>query len=174
MTAQYPGNPLFDLRNLTFREIPSHDDPEKVRAIVGATGFFSEEEVEISVELVRERLSRGIESGYFFLFAEDNKGKLVGYTCYGPVTGTESSFDLYWIVVDNDFQRYGTGRLLDSKTEGLVREMGGTRIYAETSSREQYEPTRAFYRKAGYHETAYLEDFYAPADGKIIFVKKVV
>jgi len=173
MTASYPGNPLFDLRNLIFRETPSHDDPDKVRAIVEATGFFSDEEVEISVELVRERLSRGIESGYYFLFAEDNKGKLVGYTCYGPVTGTESSFDLYWIVVGNDFQGYGTGKLLDSKTEYLVREMGGTRIYAETSSREQYEPTQAFYRKTGYRETAYLEDFYAPGDGKIIFVKKV-
>ncbi|OQW97281.1 MAG: hypothetical protein BWK74_06590 [Desulfobacteraceae bacterium A6] len=159
---------------MTFRETPSQDDPEKVKAIVEATGFFSEEEVEISVELVRERLLRGIKSGYYFLFAEDDKKKLVGYTCYGPVSGTESSFDLYWIVVDNDFQRYGTGRLLDSKTAALVREMGGTRIYAETSSREQYEPTRAFYRKAGYHETAYLEDFYAPEDGKMIFVKKVV
>lgn len=168
-----PFNTSFDIGDLIFRKTPSQDDPEKVRAIVEATGFFSEEEVEISVELVRERLSRGIESGYYFLFAEDNKGKLVGYTCYGPVTGTESSFDLYWIVVDNDFQRYGTGKLLDSKTEELVREIGGTRIYAETSSRKQYEPTRAFYRKAGYHETAYLEDFYAPDDGKIIFVKKV-
>jgi len=168
------GGPLFDLRNLTFREIPLHDDPEKVRAIVEATGFFSDEEVEISVELVRERLSRSIESGYYFLFAEDNEGKLVGYTCYGPVTGTESSYDLYWIVVGNDFQGYGTGKLLDSKTEELIRKMGGTRIYAETSSRDQYEPTRAFYRKAGYYEAACLEDFYAPHDGKIIFVKKVV
>ena len=168
-----PFNASFDIGDLIFRKTPSQDDPEKVRAIVEATGFFSDEEVEISVELVRERLSRGIESGYYFLFAENNKGKLVGYTCYGPVAGTKSSFDLYWIVVDNDCQGYGTGKLLNSKTEDLVREMGGTRIYAETSSREQYEQTRAFYRKAGYHEIAYLEDFYAPDDGKIIFVKKV-
>ncbi len=168
------SNPAFDLRNLTFREEPSRDDPEKVRAIVEATGFFSDEEVGISVELLLERLSRGVESGYYFLFAEDGKENLVGYTCYGPVTGTESSFDLYWIVVDNDFQGYGTGKLLDSKTEELVKKMGGTRIYAETSSREQYEPTREFYRKAGYHEEAFLEDFYAPGDGKIIFTKKVV
>jgi len=173
MTAQHPGNPIFDLRNLTFRETPSHNDPEKVRTIVEATGFFSDEEVEISVELVIERLSYGVESGYDFLFAEDNKGKLVGYTCYGPVTGTQSSFDLYWIVVDNDYQGYGIGKLLDGKTADLVREMGGTRIHAETSSRKQYEPTRAFYRKIGYHEAAFLEDFYAPGDGKVIFVKRI-
>jgi D-alanine-D-alanine ligase len=161
------------ISRLTFRETPSQDDPGKIRAIVEATGFFSDEEVEISAELVRERLLHGPESGYHFLFAENNEGKLVGYTCYGPVTGTESSFDLYWIVVDNDFQGYGIGKLLDGMTIDLVKKMGGTRIYAETSSRDQYEPTRIFYRKAGYHETAYLEDFYAPGDGKIIFVKKV-
>lgn len=158
----------------TFRETPLHDDPEKIRAIVEATGFFSDAEIGISSELVRERLLHGPESGYHFLFAENNDGKLVGYTCYGPVTGTHSSFDLYWIVVDNDFQGYGIGKLLDGMTMDLVKNMGGTRIYAETSSRDQYEPTRIFYRKAGYHETAYLEDFYAPGDGKIIFVKKVV
>lgn len=167
-------NTSFNLRNLTFRETPFHDDPEKVRAIVEATGFFSDEEIDISVELVIERLSRGVDSGYYFLFAEDGKGKLIGYTCYGPVTGTQSSFDLYWIVVDNDFRGCGTGKLLDTKTAELIRNMGGTRIYAETSSREQYEPTREFYRKTGYHETACLEDFYSPGDGKIIFVKKVV
>ncbi|MFO7665979.1 MAG: GNAT family N-acetyltransferase [Desulfobacterales bacterium] len=173
MTAQHPGNPLFDLRNLVFRETPSRDDPEKIRAMVEATGFFSDDEVEISVELVIERLSYGVESGYYFLFAEDDKGNLIGYTCYGPVTGTESSFDLYWIVVDNDFRGCGTGKLLDSKTVELVKNMGGTRIYAETSSRKQYEPTRAFYRKNGYHEAAFLEDFYAPGDGKVIFVKRI-
>ncbi|RPH48985.1 MAG: GNAT family N-acetyltransferase [Desulfobacteraceae bacterium] len=160
--------------DLSFRETPSHDDPDKVRTIVAATGFFSDEEIEISVELVLERLSRGVASGYHFLFAEDDSGKLVGYTCYGPVTGTESSFDLYWIVVDNNFHGHGIGKLLDGKTVELVKEMGGTRIYAETSSRDQYEPTRMFYRKAGYHETAFLEDFYSPGDGKIIFVKKAV
>ena len=159
---------------LSFRETPLRDDLEKVRTMVAATGFFSDEEIEISAELVRERLSRGVESGYYFLFAENGDGKLVGYTCYGPVTGTESSFDLYWIVVDNDFQGCGTGKILDAKTMELVGDLGGTRIYAETFSRKQYEPTREFYRKAGYHETACLEDFYSPGDGKIIFVKKVV
>ncbi|RPJ12153.1 MAG: GNAT family N-acetyltransferase, partial [Desulfobacteraceae bacterium] len=112
-------------------------------------------------------------SGYYFLFLELDK-KVTGYSCFGPIPGTFTSFDLYWIVVENKSQGYGIGKLLDSKTVDLVREMGGTRLYAETSSKKQYEPTRAFYRKMGYHEAAFLEDFYAPDDGKIIFVKKVV
>jgi ribosomal protein S18 acetylase RimI-like enzyme len=173
MTAQNFGNTSSVFPQLSFRETPAGDDPEKIFKIVEATGFFSEVEIEISVELVRERLLYGVESGYFFIFAEDNDKKLLGYTCFGPVTGTRSSYDLYWIVVGNKYQGCGIGKLLDSKTADLVKKMGGTRIYAETSSREQYEPTREFYRKAGYRETAYLEDFYAPGDGKIIFVKKV-
>jgi ribosomal protein S18 acetylase RimI-like enzyme len=167
-----PINPLFDIGTLTFRENPFHSDPEKIRTIVTETGFFSEDEIGIAVELVSERLSRGAQSGYFFLFAEE-KDNLIGYTCYGPVTGTQSSFDLYWIVVDQRFQECGIGKLLNLLTEDAVRKMGGTRLYAETSSKKQYEPTRAFYRKMGYHETAFLEDFYAPGDGKVIFVKRI-
>ncbi|MBU1180586.1 MAG: GNAT family N-acetyltransferase [Proteobacteria bacterium] len=168
-----PISPSFEIETLTFRENPFHSDPGKIRTIVSETGFFTQEEIGIAVELVSERLSQGAQSGYFFLFAEE-KDNIIGYTCYGPVTGTQSSFDLYWIVVDQRFQESGIGRLLNLMTEDAVRKMGGTRLYAETSSKKQYEPTRAFYRKMGYHEAAFLEDFYAPDDGKIIFVKKVV
>jgi hypothetical protein len=49
--------------------------------------------------------------------------------------------------------------------------MGGRRIYIETSSRAQYEPTRGFYLKCGYRQETILEDFYAPGDGKVIYVK---
>ncbi len=48
---------------------------------------------------------------------------------------------------------------------------GARRIYADTSSRPQYEPTRAFYLACGYTQEALLADFYAAGDGKVIFVK---
>jgi hypothetical protein len=41
----------------------------------------------------------------------------------------------------------------------------------ETSSRPLYEPTRRFYLACGYRLEAQLEDFYAPGDGKVIFLK---
>jgi len=43
---------------------------DSVRGIVESSGFFSAEEVEIAVQLVQERLTKGIQSGYHFLFAE--------------------------------------------------------------------------------------------------------
>ena len=53
------------------------------------------------------------------------------------------------------------------------RAAGGRRLYAETSGRAQYRPTRRFYRRAGFRREARLRDFYAPGDDKLIFVKEL-
>ena len=49
--------------------------------------------------------------------------------------------------------------------------MGDTRVYIETSSRDQYDPTRRFYVNSLYSQAALLEDFYAPGDAKVIYFK---
>ena len=41
----------------------------------------------------------------------------------------------------------------------------------ETSSRDDYAPTRAFYLACGYQIVAELPDFYAPGDGKLIYLR---
>jgi len=156
--------------SLLFREDVRPDDRQAVGRLVRATGFFSEEEIGIAEELVEERLSRGDVSGYFFIFAEA-ENRLLGYACFGPIPGSSHSFDLYWIAVDPGAQKRGIGRSLMDAAERLMAGRGARRIYAETSSRPQYEPTRAFYLACGYLEEAFLNDFYAPQDGKVIFVK---
>ena len=145
-------------------------DPGAVRRLVEATGFFSAVEADVSEELVKERLAKGPESGYHFVFAE-LEGQLAGYACYGPVPLTASSYDLYWIVVSPELQGGGIGRILLQEAERLARGAGGTRLYAETSGRGQYESTRAFYERAGFRREAVLEDFYAPGDSKLIYTK---
>ena len=126
----------------------------------------------MAVELVRERLDKGEKSGYYFIFGETD-GTMAGYACYGPIAGTQCSFDLYWIAVDNGMRGGGIGSLLLKKAEAAILGMGGGRVYVETSSRDQYEPTRAFYLRNGYRLEADLKDFYAPGDSKIIFVKEL-
>ena len=160
------------VQNLVFRESVDPADTEYVRAIVHSTGFFSAEEVEIAVELVTERLVKGLESGYYFLFAEQNN-RVVGYSSFGPIPGTKVSFDLYWIAVHNDFRGMGVGKKLIVASEQAIHRLGGERIYVETSSRDQYQPTRAFYLACGYKQEALLEDFYAPGDSKVIYVKVI-
>ena len=148
------------------------EDRVTVRKLVESTGFFSAAETDVAVELVDERLVKGTASGYFFVFAEWDR-QTVGYACYGPIACTVASFDLYWIVVANDFRGRGVGRILLHEAERLIRESGGRRVYAETSGREQYASTRAFYERCRYVRDATLKDFYAPADDKVIYLKVV-
>jgi D-alanine-D-alanine ligase len=158
--------------SISYREEPVAKDAQCVREIIASSGFFSKGEIDVAVELVEERLNKGKASGYYFLFAELD-GRVVGYTCFGPIACTEKSFDLYWIAIHNDLRGRGLGKELLARSEATIAQMGGSRIYLETSSKPLYEPTRAFYLQTGYHIETSLEDFYAPGDGKVIFLKKV-
>ncbi len=46
-------------------------DAAAVHALVAETGFFSESEQQVAVELVEETLSRSAASGYQFVLADD-------------------------------------------------------------------------------------------------------
>jgi ribosomal protein S18 acetylase RimI-like enzyme len=155
---------------LEFREEVKPEDCESVRWIVESSAFFSPEEVQVAVELVEERLRKGLESGYYFVFAE-HEDRVVGYICFGPIPCTRGSYDLYWIAVHDDFRNHAIGRELLSKTLRLIEDLGGVRIYVETSSRLQYAPTRSFYCKHGFEQEAVLKDFYDHGDDKIVYSK---
>ncbi|HER08207.1 MAG TPA: GNAT family N-acetyltransferase [Bacteroides sp.] len=145
-------------------------DPAIVEEIVRSTGFFREDEVTVAVELVRERLDKGAESGYEFIFAQAGS-QTVGYSCFGLIPCTLHSFDLYWIATHRDHMNRGIGRRLLEETESVIRILGGTGIYVETSSKPLYTPTRAFYEKNSYRVKARFEDFYDRGDDKIVYVK---
>ena len=162
-----------ELRGIEYLYEVGPEDPARIRDLVEVTGFFYAAEIDVAEELVLERLSKGGESGYHFVLAEDN-GRLAAYTCYGPIACTASSYDLYWIAVHPDFQGLGLGKRILEETESLIREAAGTRIYAETSQRPQYAGTRAFYEGRGYHQASLLPDFYGPGDGKVTYCKILV
>ncbi|MGD9503104.1 MAG: N-acetyltransferase family protein, partial [Methyloceanibacter sp.] len=121
-------------------------------------------------ELVTERLTTGIRSGYHFVLAERG-ATLVGIACYGPIYGTRDSFELFWIAVTPEEQRRGLGAQVYARAETAMAKAGAKHIYADTSSSERYAGSRAFYQGMGFREEARLADFYAPGDGKIIYVK---
>ena len=164
------NNPVYNNVKLRDEVIPK--DLQAVHLLVSATGFFSEEEIAIAAELVQTRLEQGEDSGYYFIFAESGK-QLVGYVCYGPIPGTQGSFDIYWIAVAPDQQKIGLGSRLIKTCVQRIHAVGGRRIYVETAGRDQYTSTRAFYRKLGYTQAACLPEFYGPGDAKIIYEKIV-
>jgi ribosomal protein S18 acetylase RimI-like enzyme len=156
---------------IAIRERLEPADLPALRRLVSEAGVFSEPEVDLAVSLAEDALAHGAEeSGHHFLLASQG-GRLLGYTCYGPIDGTQGSFDLYWIVVDPAGQGRGLGRRLLDLTEQRVRDAGGRRIYAETSGRPDYAPTRSFYERSGYTAEARLADFYAPGDDRVTYGK---
>lgn len=156
--------------DLSFRTAVKPSDPDAVRRIVESTGFFYPYEVDVAVELVDAHLAEGEASGYHFVFAELG-GETVGYGCVGPIACTQSSFDFFWIAVHARCRGRGVGRRLVEVCEARMRELGATRVYVETSGREQYAPTRQFYLACGYEEAAVFPDFYAPGDAKVVYLK---
>lgn len=158
-----------------FRDTPLPSDREAVAGLLERTGFFRADEIAVAVELVDERLARGVASDYYFWFADaaGAPGAPVGYVCYGPTPCTIGSFDLYWIAVDAGAQGHGLGRVLARRAEESAAAMHGRRMYVETSGKELYAPTQAFYRRVGYAEAARLVDFYDVGDDKIIFQKNL-
>jgi GNAT superfamily N-acetyltransferase len=157
---------------MTLRTTVRREDSDLVRDIATSTGFFRPDEIGIAVELVEERLRVGLASGYHFIFAERDR-RVLGYSCYGPVPLTLHSYDIYWMAVRKEEQGAGIGKMLLERSEAAIGELGGRRIYIETSSKELYSGTRRFYERCGYRAEATLREFYSPGDDKLIYVKAI-
>ena len=157
---------------LTLRDELRPPDRSALERILLDSKYFRTDEVPVALQLMDDRLANGEHSEYRFIVAE-REGKVIGYCCYGLIACSIHSFDLYWIAVEPTLQRAGIGRKLMAATEERVKTAGGKRIYVETSTKPQYEPTRQFYLRVGYKPEATLPDFYAPEDGKVIFVKVI-
>jgi ribosomal protein S18 acetylase RimI-like enzyme len=140
----------------------------RLESLVRGTGLFREAEIRTAVELLDEALDG--DDDYRFLGAFDGD-ELVGYACFGPTPDTLGTFDLYWIAVERSRQGTGVGTQLVSAIEQQLSADGGRLIVVETSSRAEYEPTRAFYEARGYSRTATIAGYYAPSDDLVIYVK---
>ena len=106
------------------------------------------------------------------MFADGAQG-LNGYVCFGPIPGAVRRYELYWIAVAPGLQGSGLARRLQEATENAVRAMGGVILIAETSTRPDYEPARAFYRARGYALLADIPDWYDEGDGLAIYGKRL-
>lgn len=159
--------------NLSFRSEIEGSDPATVEEIVRSTGYFYDYEIPVARELAEERLAKGEESGYYFVFAMVD-GKVVAYSCYGPIACTNGSYDLYWIVTHQDWRAKGIGKKLLLETIQEVKKLNGRMLIAETSTKDQYIPTRKFYENNDFILEATIVDFYEIGDGKAMYVKRFV
>jgi ribosomal protein S18 acetylase RimI-like enzyme len=148
------------------------DEGEQIVGVTREAQVFSAEEIAAVQELVDDYVANGDASTYRFLSYRLD-GRVVGYTCYGKRSLTDSTFDLYWICSAPSAQRKGVGHALLQRTEQEIRAMGGRLVMVETSSLPEYEPAWRFYDSHGYRRQAIIEDFYAEGDGLVLYSKKL-
>jgi ribosomal protein S18 acetylase RimI-like enzyme len=157
----------------TFRSIPRASDRGAVRRLVAETGVFSEIEVGWAVEVVDAAIERGSQAtGYHCLFA-DNGTELEGFTCFGPIDGTQNRFDLYWIAVSPTTQGKGLGRKLLAASVEAARALNATHMFIDTSTRPDYAAAHKVYEALGFTRMGTLVDFYADGDGKALYGRKL-
>jgi ribosomal protein S18 acetylase RimI-like enzyme len=146
------------------------EDRERLKEILFNTENFSMEEKQIGLELIDIALNNPEQKDYYFKVAEEN-GEVLGYYCIGHRALTDGVYDLYWIVVESQIHGSGVGSKLINDAEQYVLSKNGRLILAETSSRDDYQITRSFYKKNNYKELAIIKDFYKEGDSLIIFGK---
>lgn len=144
-----------------------------IEALLRRCGVFRDEEIDVALEVLDVYLYRLNQEDYQ-VYTAKRGGAVAGYVCFGRNTMTDGTFELYWIAVDPEQHRRGVGRSLMTLAEYEISRQGGRLIAVETSSREDYHPTRKFYHDLGYRQAAVVADYYAPGDSKVILTRRIV
>lgn len=148
------------------------EDREQIHNILSPIKLFSSEEKEVALELIDEAIAKP-QQDYYNIYVYEEENKVLGYHCTGKRALTDGVFDMYWIVVSPEAQNKGIGRKLIEHVENFARERDGRLIVAETSSREDYTPTRNFYLRNNYTVLSEIKDFYTANDNLVIFGKYI-
>jgi D-alanine-D-alanine ligase len=151
------------LRNLTAA------DRGRIADMSRAVGVFKDDEIPVALEVFDGAVAGSPD--YLALGAECD-GKLSGWICWGPTPCTLGTYDLYWMAVDPAVHGTGLGTALllamEARLVGVAR-----MVVVETSGRQDYAPTRAFYEARGYRAVSRIPDFYAPGDDQVVYVKTI-
>lgn len=154
-------------------------DRAPLARLLRETEVFSADEIDVALQLFDASVFEAQElkpdgaTDYEFVGAFGHDDGLTGYACYGSTPSTDGTWDLYWLAVARSVQGGGIGRALVEWVELDVASRGGRLLVVETSSRADYDRSRAFYARSGFTEAARVRDFYAPADDRIILTTRL-
>jgi ribosomal protein S18 acetylase RimI-like enzyme len=141
---------------------------EEYITIAEKTGVFKASEIKVLREILDDTF-RYQEQNYF-LIDEKKDDIIIGFVIFGKNSLTEFTWDIYWLVVDPDFERQGIGgRLLDRIV--LFTQCRHSRfiLRVETSSSGKYRRARCFYTRKGFIPAGRIPDFYAVNDDLLVY-----
>jgi len=150
------------------RPITTADIPD-ILAIAKANQFEPEELAVVNSTL-EEHFSR--DSFDIWLLAAVD-GKKIGVIYCTSEVMTNGTWNILMLLVHPDHHRQGYGSQLVKSLEQRLAEQQARLIIVETSSLEDFEQTRCFYKKIGYAQAAVIRDFYDAGNDKLIFSKSL-
>lgn len=148
-----------DIQPLRSRDLPA------LKQVIDATGLFPSDLLD---EMVAPYMD-GKATNEIWLTLHAPDPAAMAYCA--PERMTDGTSNLLLIAVDPSRQRQGLGAALMSHIERMLADNGQRILLVETSALPEFERTRAFYRRLGYHQEARIRDFYRAGDDKIIFRK---
>lgn len=153
-------------------------DRAALEAALRSDQTFRDDEIAVALELIDDALGNQASDYWFRLVVEPeadggDAAAVLGYICYGPTPMTESSYDLYWIVVHAGARGRGVARMLIQAMEADLGERGASGIRIETSHLESYGAARRVYERHEYAEVGRIPDFYRPGDDLVTFYKQL-
>lgn len=147
-------------------------DGPAILSLAAGTGVFKPHEIKALDEVLTDYHASNRALGHSSITIERD-GEILGFAYYAPASMTDRTWYLYWIAVLHSSQARGIGSELLSYAEQEICSRQGRLLLIETSSLPHYAPTRKFYVKHGYHQTAVIRDFYADGDDMVIFAKRL-
>ena len=146
-------------------------DHKALVSMTKKTGVFKKSEIDMCDELLGEYRSNK-KSGYVLL-AENIGDKITGFAIFGKTPCTLQAWDLYWFVVDKEYQGKGVASKMLKAVEAKIKILDEDPVIrVETSSRDDYSRARAFYEKSGFTKTGIIPNFYAKKDDLVIYHKQ--
>jgi ribosomal protein S18 acetylase RimI-like enzyme len=140
-------------------------DLSEVRKIAVGSGLFDEE----GVTLIEDRFRT--EGSAIWILAETEETIGVVYGDVEPLT--DQTWNALMLIVAPEAQSKGVGHLLMDAFERAIRDREARILLVETSSDENFEVARTFYKKLGFREESRFEAYYADGHDKITFWKRM-
>lgn len=149
-----------------------NNDRAELAEIIYLIPNFTDEEKDCALELVDITINDLNQKDYYINVIEDNN-KIAGYYCVGQRPLTESTWDLYWIVVSPLSSQKGYGSKLLKHAEEFIKQYNGKLLLIETSDTPEYQPSISFYVKNSYSKLANIKNFYKENDHLLILGKYI-
>lgn len=149
----------------------SEVDTQEYLRIAESAQIFEPQDLEVLREVLEE-FKRKPDTDYF-VFEEKKEDAVVGFVIFGRAPLTKSSWEIYWLIVDKNFQGKGIGKRLIQRVENFILQKEKRPILkVETSSKREYSHARNLYSKQGFKELGRISDFYTKGDDLIILYKE--